>query len=165
MLAARYLPPRTFGFCLQRLKVPSYFPLIKFTLLPPTNCATLCVTPTNTDLAKQPAAAQVRSSEPSAASSLRIRVGGSGTNPKRERGMPWMTASSSLTLFEHALFRFWPKASGHRSLGHRPRAAKKHTVYWPKAMFTRYALSVNMAFGQTRPIAHDSWGDAPGYGD
>ena len=27
-------------------------------------------------------------------------------------------------------------------------------------MFTRYALSVNMAFGQTRPIAHDSWGDA-----
>ncbi|MDP6556636.1 MAG: hypothetical protein QGG71_18340, partial [Pirellulaceae bacterium] len=22
-----------------------------------------------------------------------------------------------------------------------------------------------MAFGQTRPIAYDSWGDAPGYGD
>ena len=71
-----------------------------------------------------------------------------------------MAASSSLTLFEDALFRFWPKASGHRSLGHRPRAAKKQTVYWPEAMFTRYALSVNMAFGQTRPIAHDSWGDA-----
>ena len=63
------------------------------------------------------------------------------------------------------LFRFWPKASGHRSLGHRPREAKKQTVYWPKAMFTPPALPVNMAFGQTRPIPHDSWGDAPGYGD
>jgi len=37
-----------------------------------------------------------------AASSLRIRVGGSDSNPKREREIPWMAASSSLTLFEVA---------------------------------------------------------------
>jgi len=67
--------------------------------------------------------------------------------------------------FEVALFHFWPKASAHRRLGHRPRETKKNTVYLAMAMFTRPALPVNMAFGRTRPIAHDSWGDAPAYGD
>ena len=32
-------------------------------------------------------------------------------------------------------------------------------------MFTRPSPPMIMAFGQTRPIAYDSWDDAPGYGD
>jgi hypothetical protein len=39
-------------------------------------------------------------------------------------------------------------------------------MFWPKAIFTLGAVDdVNMAFGQTIPIASHSWGDAPGYGE
>jgi len=43
-------------------------------------------------------------------SSLRIRVGGSDSNPRREGGMPWMAASSSLTLSRFGLLpRLYPR--------------------------------------------------------
>ena len=32
---------------------------------------------------------------------------------------------------------FWPKASSHRSLGHRPRKLSAPPVLWLKAIFTR----------------------------
>ncbi len=62
MLVARYLPPRTIGFCLKRLKVPSYFPLTQYSRFPTKSRNPLRPTTKHLQFQANPLA-QIRSSE------------------------------------------------------------------------------------------------------
>ena len=62
MLVAWYLPPRTIGFCLKRLKVPSYFPLTQYSRFPTKSRNPLRPTTKHLQFQANPLA-QIRSSD------------------------------------------------------------------------------------------------------